>query len=55
MSAYSTIASVELDQQIGFTPTMRAYSLLERDGWATLEDGELRWTDQSNTSMEGCR
>ena len=45
LSAYATIAEVELDKRVGFTPTMRAFELLERDGWAELEDGELHWTD----------
>jgi hypothetical protein len=46
--AYSKIAEVEVDKRVGFTPTMRTYELLERDGWAELEDGELHWTDTEN-------
>jgi hypothetical protein len=45
LSAYTTIAEVELDKRVGFTPVMRTYELLERDGWAEIEDGELHWTD----------
>jgi hypothetical protein len=45
LSAYTTIAEVELDKSAGFTPVMRTYELLERDGWAELEDGELHWKD----------
>jgi hypothetical protein len=52
LSAYTTIAEVELDKQVGFTPTMRAFELLERDGWAELEDGELHWTDKVDTEHQ---
>lgn len=44
--AYSTIVEVELGKSAGFTPTMRMWTLLERDGWAEIDDGELNWTDE---------
>jgi hypothetical protein len=48
LSAYTTIAEVELDKRVGFTPTMRAFELLERDGWAEIEDGELQWNSTTD-------
>jgi len=50
--AYSKIAEVELDKRVGLTPVMRTYELLERDGWAELEDGELHWTDKADTEHQ---
>ena len=43
--AYAKIAEVEIGHRHGLTPVMRMHALLERDGWAEIEDGELRWRD----------
>ena len=40
---YYKIAEAELDKSHGFTPLMRAWELMERDGYVELEDGEKRW------------
>jgi len=52
MRAYTRIAETEMRKTVGFTPVMRAYSLLERDGWGHIEDGEWRWTDPRTVSRE---
>lgn len=44
--AYGKIAEVEMGKRVGFTPVMKMYTLLDRDGWAELEDGELNWRDE---------
>lgn len=43
---YARIAEVELGKRYGLSPTMRMYQMLERDGWAELDDGELKWRDE---------
>lgn len=40
---YYKLAEAELDKSYGFTPTMHALALMERDGYIELEDGERRW------------
>lgn len=41
---YRQIAEAELEKDFGFTPTMKAWSLMERDGYIEFdEDGEYRW------------
>ena len=43
LSAYARVARVRHDLGPGFTPVLYAYGQLERDGLATLRDGELVW------------
>lgn len=40
---YLKIAEAELDKDIGFTPTMRAWELMERDGYIEFNNGEKEW------------
>lgn len=40
---YQKIAEAQLDKSHGFTPIMRKWELMERDGYIELEDGEKRW------------
>lgn len=41
--AYSLIAHAQLDKRVGFTPLMRKWELMERDGYIKLRDGETIW------------
>ncbi|ADB63960.1 hypothetical protein Htur_5073 (plasmid) [Haloterrigena turkmenica DSM 5511] len=40
---YQKIAEADLGKSVGFTPIMRKWELMERDGYIELEDGEKRW------------
>jgi len=40
---YAKIAYAELGKRHGFTPIMRQWELLERDGYIELRDGEIEW------------
>lgn len=40
---YAKVAEAELDKSVGFTPIMRQWELMERDGYVEIEDGEVRW------------
>jgi len=40
---YQKIAHAELDKSHGFTPLMRSWELMERDGYIELEAGEIEW------------
>jgi len=42
-NGYYKIAEAELDKSSGFTPIMRALSMMERDGYVEIRDGELEW------------
>lgn len=41
--AYGMIAHAELDKRVGFTPLMKKWELLERDGYIELTDGGTEW------------
>ena len=40
---YLKIAEAEVEKSHGFTPLMSAWSLMERDGYIELNDGEVEW------------
>lgn len=40
---YSKVAEAELGKSAGFTPIMRTWEHLEREGYVEIEEGELRW------------
>ena len=41
--AYLAVAKAELGKKYGFTPIMRAWELMEREGYIELRDGEKVW------------
>ena len=40
---YQKIAHAELNKSHGFTPLMRAWELMERDGYIEFDDEEVEW------------
>jgi len=41
--AYLAVAKAELDKRHGFTPIMRAWELMENEGYIELREGEKVW------------
>lgn len=40
---YSKVAEAELGKSVGFSPIMRKWQLMERDGYIEADDGGRRW------------